>query len=59
MPALIKVRSVAQGFNYDAYVGCNRDSKGVIKESADRIVGGWAISAEQAKEQAREAIANE
>ena len=59
MPALIKVQSVTQGFNYSAYIGCNRDSEGVVKESADKIIGGWAMSAEEAKEKAREAIANE
>lgn len=59
MTALITVHSVAQGFNYSAYIGCKRDSEGVAKGTADKIIGGWAISAEQAKEQAREALTKE
>lgn len=52
----IEVRSVAQGFNYRAYVGAETGVDGNLNTaSADRIVGGWAPTYEQAEQKAVDA----
>lgn len=56
MASVIEVRSVASGFQYSAYKNCSVGNDGVIKESATKVIGGWAMSKEQAREKAMLAL---
>lgn len=53
----IEVRNSAQGYNYRAFLGAQADENGNLNPaSADRIVGGWAATYEQAERKAIEVL---
>jgi len=56
MAGLITVRSVTSGFTYTAYRNCSVGKDGVIKETATKIIGGWAPTKKEARAKAEEVI---